>query len=333
MYIDIQPTQSIDNATRALTEAQIANIPKPVPAPKGFNPMTATDADLVKYGYHPRPSKSSNPKLRATWDNITARSPKFAEVQFKVVDQVHAPLKKNMLDLHEEDPKANTDTSIWSGAIQNPPSGQTFYNVSAKWIVPAAYPPVSAQNSTGGWVDGVYYSYSWVGIDGWGNGKVFQVGTASIVSVVNGKISSTEYWGWHEWYPAGIVAYTNFLVQPGDLVMGWVSSNAGSSTGQVGITNITTNTATPAITLTAPSGIVLSGATAEWIVEDPSGSNFPNYGAEFFFDCIAYSHTANGSQTTEFGLTGATLLDVAGKSTTVGESAGALMTYASNDGP
>ena len=54
--------------------------------------------------------------------------------------------------------------------------------------------------------------------------------------------------------------------------------------------------------------MVIKGVDAEWITEDPSGQNFPNYGAEFYFDCIAGCHTPDCSKTTELDLTGATLL-------------------------
>lgn len=72
-------------------------------------------------------------------------------------------------------------------------------------------------------------------------------------------------------------------------------------------------------------------------MEDPSGTLFPNYGAEFFFDCYASSSTADGNTSTEFDLTGATLLNAVQGSTTVStaveENPTVLMTYAYNDGP
>jgi len=275
------------------------------------------------------------------WESLIARSPKIIEPHFKVGEYVHVPPKRNILNsLIDGDPRANTTSSNWSGAVQTPPpAGQTFCFVSAKWIVPAAYPPQSAKTATG-WTPGTYWEYSWVGLDGYFNSPpvVFQTGTASVVTVNDdGVISSTEYFGWHEWYPAGPVIYQGFPVNPGDLVSAFVLGNAGDNKGDVCLTNITQNVSTGLIQLTAPPGVVILGIDAEWITEDPSGTFFPNYGAEFFFDCIAQSHSPDGSKVTTFNLSGATLVNAVQGSVTVStaveENPESLLTYAYNDGP
>lgn len=185
------------------------------------------------------------------WDRFVPRAPTVIEPEFKIIDVVHRPPTRNILDV---DPSANAVTTNWSGAVQTPPpAAQTFTLVEANWVVPAAYPPASAKTSTG-WTNGTYYSYSWVGIDGYFSslGTVLQAGTASVIVVTDGAISSTQYWGWHEWFPAGIIMYSNFTVSPGDLMSGFVCGAAGATQGIVCLTNLSTNETTGMLTLTAP---------------------------------------------------------------------------------
>lgn len=42
-----------------LTEELLRGIQLPEPAPKDFNPLSASDDDLLKYGLPPRPDKTS----------------------------------------------------------------------------------------------------------------------------------------------------------------------------------------------------------------------------------------------------------------------------------
>jgi len=52
-------------------------IPPLAAPPKDFDPITATNADLVKYRYPPRPDKESTPNLRSLWERKVSSSPRF----------------------------------------------------------------------------------------------------------------------------------------------------------------------------------------------------------------------------------------------------------------
>jgi Peptidase A4 family len=311
-----------------------------LPPPKDFDPLTASNEDLLSYGHPPRPSKTKNPKLRALWEAQIARGATIITPKFKVGECVHAPPERGLRGIFEDgDPNANATSNNWSGAVQTiAPSGQSFWYAFAKWTVPSAYPPPTAKTSTG-WKDGTYYAYSWVGIDGYFNSppQVFQAGTASTVTVSNGSISSTSYFGWHEWYPAGLVQWAGFSVGPGDLIEGVVFGTPGSKVGQVLLINLTRNISSGVLQITAPAGYVLKGIDAEWIMEDPSGFYFPNYGVEVFFDCFAESISPDGTKYTNFNLSGSTLVNAVQTnvpvSTAIAENATTLVTYAYNDGP
>ena len=112
-------------------------------------------------------------------------------------------------------------------------------------------------------------------------------------------------------------------------------AGAGATTGYVFLSN-TSNGEFVSAQPTAPPGTKLVGNCAEWIMEDPSvgGSEapFPDYGAEFFYDC-----QAGTAKNVERNLNGAAFLNlVQGSSTlstSVGESGTILMTYSGISGP
>jgi hypothetical protein len=111
---------------------------------------------------------------------------------------------------------------------------------------------------------------------------------------------------------------------------------AGATKGYVFLSNTSTGQYVSAQP-TAPGTTKLVGNCAEWIMEDPSlgGSEapFPDYGAEFFYDC-----QAGTAKNVAKNLSGATLLNLVENppttlSTAVAESDTILMTYAGDSGP
>ncbi len=174
-------------------------------------------------------------------------------------------------------------------------------------------------------------------VDGWGSADVLQGGTGSECIVSGGNITSQTAFGWFEWYPYSWVTFTSFSVKPGDSVNCLVCApaGAGATTGYVMLSNTSTGQYVSAQP-TAPPGTKLVANCAEWILEDPSlgGSEaaFPDYGAEFFWDC-----QAGTAKQVEKNLSGATLLNlVEGSgtlSTAVEESNTILMTYSGTSGP
>lgn len=251
------------------------------PSPN-FNPLTASAAELVANGF---PAVPDEPRHRERFARVWGQ----LKHKFHYVEPTLRLDKEKTYGPRQRRPADGTSTSTnWSGAVVNPPAGQTFAWLEGDWVVPAVDAPT--QNE---W----YYAASWIGIDGDGSNDVFQAGVASQV-YANGNSITTEYYPWWEWYPAYPVNITNFPVTPGDMIsMLLCSSGAGgATTGTVYWTNITTGASTNA-TLTAPSGVKLVGNCAEWIVEAPTvgggQSALADYGEVFFSVCEAF--TNNGT--------------------------------------
>jgi hypothetical protein len=184
----------------------------------------------------------------------------------------HAPRIKN---------KNGTSTN-WSGYavetdLTNPQDDAVSY-VSGTWIVPAAQ-----ESNTNTW------SSAWVGIDGYDDNTVEQIGTEQ--DWYNGQPS---YYAWYEMYPKWGYIINNFPVNAGDSITAEVQYN-NKRAYVLTITNNTQSkhgkTVSFSITQKAPSA---SRQSAEWIMEAPwSGGVLPltNFGTIYFTDASA---TLNG---------------------------------------
>lgn len=107
------------------------------------------------------------------------------------------------------------------------------------------------------------YSSSWVGLDGFSNNFVEQIGTAS------DWIGGRQYnYAWFEMYPNPAYEITNFPVRRGDTVGGYVAS-LGNNLFQLVLFNLNkrvyTVVPTEYTTMAGPEC-----TSAEWIVEAPS---------------------------------------------------------------
>ena len=268
------------------------NVVTHAPSPN-FNPLTASAAELVANGF-PAVPDDHRERFARVWGQLKNKF-HYVEPTFRVErDRTHGPRHRQ--------PAEGTQTSTnWSGAVVNPPAGQTFSWLEGDWVVPAVDAPT--QNE---W----YYCATWIGIDGDGSGDVFQSGVESDV-YVSGSSVTTDYYPWWEWFPGPSVAITNFPVSPGDMItmLLCAADGAGSTTGTVFWTNATTGAATN-VTLTAPSGTKLVGNCAEWIVEAPTvnggQSALADYGETFFSVCEAVTNkstTVNGGTGSNINMT------------------------------
>jgi hypothetical protein len=290
-------------------------------APEGFDRLKASNKELLKYGFPPRPNKDALPTHHAKWERTMSRPLTYVTPEFEILDST-TRARKNTVPMKDAIPPpagvegAPNDT-IWSGAVNtSPPAGQTFCSVTASWVVPMAYPPQSAKVGNG-WKDGTYTCAAWVGIDGFAgdSGRLLQTGTFSTVIVSEGgQITSQYAQPWFEWFPlVPSITYPNFTVKPGDTVTCTViGGRLGATTGLVGITNLGSNQIT-STQVPAQPGIFLKGLTAEWIMEDPvQQSNgqqfpFPDYGTTIFYDCMASSTNGDDTESAESNLAGANM--------------------------
>jgi hypothetical protein len=169
----------------------------------------------------------------------------------------------------------NTNGYNWGGYAAQ---GSGFTSVSATWTEPAA-----TCNST----NDLYAP--WVGIDGYGSSTVEQTGVATDCSS-----GSPVDQAWYEMYPANPVylSSSSYPVRSGDVINASVTY-AGSSKYK-----LTLNDSTRGWTYTTTKTLSASRASAEVIIESPTGA-YPNFGTLHFTNAkingsslSAYSPTA-----------------------------------------
>jgi hypothetical protein len=111
-----------------------------------FKPIEASDEDLEKYGFPPRPQSQENKEI---WNDIMSQS-----LDHVILGGPGSGVPNDAVL------KSNT----WSGAIQmfNDNAGE-FFLITSTWIIPDACPPPKGN------YEGRYACYSFVGFDGWKN--------------------------------------------------------------------------------------------------------------------------------------------------------------------
>lgn|GEM_PF-1447263 len=134
--------------------------------PAGFDPMTASAAQLKLYGYPPRPAPSESAKAFAQWAMVVNPALKRVVPQLLRTNIYHRPASGLVI----QNSKKTALSQNWSGyaLVQKKPA---FTSVAGNWILPAA------QQAFGTCSGGTDYSSQWVGIDGFSNGELFQAGS------------------------------------------------------------------------------------------------------------------------------------------------------------
>jgi hypothetical protein len=113
--------------------------PKMIP-PLDCDPSSASNHDLKKFGYPPRPDPKNAPKASAIWEAVATCRPRYFQSRYSVR------------------PLAGLDESWdWSGAVLSTEEDESPYNqIIGSWIVPNIHPK---QNYQGNNVDGHYQGY------------------------------------------------------------------------------------------------------------------------------------------------------------------------------
>ncbi len=161
---------------------------------------------------------------------------------------------KHASNPHMPEYTSGTSTN-WSGYVAatklNNPGSRSVTGVTGSWTVPTL--SSTAGNS---------YCAIWVGIDGYSNSTVEQIGTGH--DWVSGSQSN---YAWFEMYPQWAYEIVGFPVNDGDVITASVQYQSGS-TFVLSITNVThrVTTVVPSIYTKSSSA---KRSSAEWIVEAP----------------------------------------------------------------
>jgi hypothetical protein len=175
----------------AKVETKIAGISAFGRPPASFNPLTATDAELDRYGFPPRPNQDLGADVAARWERRVMSQTRIIP-QLLQTNTFHAPAK-SLKQLSARDNVIEANSENWSGYVivdkANPflkPGSQ----VEAQYVVPKPVSGCRAGTET-------YSSANWVGIDGAFSNDVLQAGTETDLSCASGA----TYYAWIEWFP------------------------------------------------------------------------------------------------------------------------------------
>lgn len=260
--------------------------------PKGFDPSKASDSDLEKYFYPPRPDPRKDPQEYAEWESFLARKPQHVET---------IPI--------ERPPGGFEDSRSWAGAVlqassdsKGPTEEERWTRVRGTWTVPDVSAPKDAD---GNLVDGRYEAWSWVGIDGWDNKVSLKVAVISRIDVDQGKHGTPFhraqiiFRGEHEYSQ---VAVPDFFIHVHDQITAHVWGTPGTQNHfRASIWNITTEQESAA---GLDPGLTerLKGNTALWVFagRDPDQAGgqpirFPGFETVVFHG--TYAHRNDNAQT------------------------------------
>jgi Peptidase A4 family len=256
------------------------------PPPPGFDPLTASAAQLNHHGF---PARPDDPHLLERYQRVFSR----LKGKFQYIEPT-LRIDRNRPPGPRSGPPTLTLTSFnYSGGVVHAPAGQSFRGIQADWVIPNVYPPT--QNLD-------YQCSVWIGLDGFDVSKdrVCQAGVRYEVYTLGNSLTRNVSL-FAEWYPDNPLSVTALTVSPGDFVTVALCTTASDptkpdhiDTARAYFTNNTSGHST-SMEFYPPthSDIALIGNCAEWIVEAPTNlpglsNTLPDYGEVFFSSCEAY---------------------------------------------
>jgi hypothetical protein len=254
------------------------------PPPKGFDPRTATDEVLRRYGLPRRPHPEREPELARMWKLAFSRPITFVKAEL-AVDSVMS----NRDARRQRPARPQFGQSGWAGVVREL-YGKSDYATPAtmvfsQWAVPdvIAIDPAGYTPLTVGF---------WVGLDGF-QGEANGLLQAGVAATVKPGFfdSSVEYWAWVEWYTAieaGNYAarMVNLPVAKGDAIFVLVCAPEPAF-GLISMLNLSKGVATT-VGISAPPKVTWLGGTAEWAVEGVS-QYLPYFSPVTFTGCTGGS--------------------------------------------
>lgn len=256
-----------------------------------FDPVSASQADLRRFGFPVRPDAAEDPAGFARWRRRYARLRHFVVPELRVVQRGRG----GPTSITEGEEEGIGTSSNWAGNVVVAGKGVQFTGIQGMWTVPTVHQPLSgpfqqgAQNGT----VAVWQSVSWIGIDGYqpNSGDVFQAGVEHDLTIISpfgppSGINLPDYYAWTEWFPAAPVAVGGFSVSPGDLMSFTLDAQVtarAAPTGTALLGNVTTGdfTTVPMQGPALKSKTPFKGNCAEWIVETPCTANCTTNSPQF----------------------------------------------------
>lgn len=247
-------------------------VPVKVP-PRGFDPLTASNKDLVEYAYPRRPPEA-NREAFEIWRAIVSGPLPTHESMYLIVGEM--PSYQLSFSIPFSSGREETSQN-WSGLVTHSSDDNPFVSVFGMWQVPAVSAPPGTHK-------GDFRCSTWIGLDGTKRSlpSMPQIGTTQRVHVKHG-VAKIKLEAWSQWWALGgisrIQPFDGFPIAVGDTVACSIDVVSPTSVN-VSVTNITQGSqpyirSMAPIIITTPGSapIVLNppvtGTTAEWIAERP----------------------------------------------------------------
>ncbi|HLZ31500.1 MAG TPA: G1 family glutamic endopeptidase [Chloroflexota bacterium] len=247
----------------------------------GFNAETASTADLKKHGLPRRPSATAKPQALRQWQDVIRHAKHAITPQFSPRPQARrAP----------QFTRGSGTSNNWSGAVDSQPvCARRFFcpitpapavtGVEGIWTIPSV--EGSGQVGT---------VSTWVGLDGFSNNQVQQIGT----DATNTDFGFAMYEPWYELYPDGSQTIPNLPIGPGDQMYGMVQYEAGNQIWFF-MEDLTTGDYSSFV---VPATYSSLGQSAEWIMERPEYNGtfdhpLPYFGSQMLSDLYFWNDNGN----------------------------------------
>jgi hypothetical protein len=256
------------------------------PPPAGFDPVRATDRELLAHGYPARPDPERQPELHKHWNAMLSRPITVIRPEF---DEAPPRLGGKRLRY------ADTVGSPWAGSQFIVSEGaDPVQFVTGQWTVPAVAVPEGDHGTSS--------CATWIGIDGGpfsgADGFILQTGTTQQITYGD----STSTFAWFEWFPVPPCTLSNLAVSPGDVMYGLICIDT-SSEARIYLGNMTTGQLVSFVKDGSSEGLSVEGQSAEWILECPTDLKsgdfdlLTKFGDIYFDNCLAGTNGPDGPQT------------------------------------
>lgn len=240
--------------------------------PSGFDAVHATDEELRRFGFPPRPRNTASEQSFSDWLAFVQLKVERVIPRLERTNIFHGPAM-NVVQNQSTVGTIDSASDNWSGIVINDSSNpfvSTNTFIQGRYSVPTAHiAPITGPIKTGIIIDQIdEYIAHWVGIDGLNSPDVLQCGSKTDARWHHINGNSSENYFWIEWYPLPENRITNLPLRPGDQVELRVIVQS-PNTGTFVLLNATTGQSV-SLAIVAPSGTNLRGNCIEWVVERPA---------------------------------------------------------------
>lgn len=259
--------------------------------PKDFDPSKASDLDLEKYFYPPRPDPVKAPLEYATWESFSVQRLEWVEP-----------------DLTERPSTGLSDSKYWAGtylhASKEPEKAtdeKLFFRVVGTWNVPEFSPIEIGEGDDKKLEDGSYEAATWVGIDGWDNKVNLRAGVLSDFQIAGGEYAAPAHLAvieFHQEEPlrSSSYAFPKFFVHTRDQITVHVWGKPNTSVFYGAIWNITRGLYS-SVRVEPGFYKTLKGHTALWVLAGNDNVQFPRFHQPiYYWNLVAHLNDAANTE-------------------------------------